>query len=64
MGFLKQASLRWSPTFWQQTYCWRSSYAIQVSKYLPDYRRVFDAGNDVQGCTNAAKRRDARERRL
>jgi len=45
MGFLKQASLRRSPTFRQQIYCWRSSFAIKVSTYLADYLRVFNTGN-------------------
>jgi hypothetical protein len=46
MGFLKQASLRWSPAFRQQILCWSSRFAIQVSEYLADYRRVFNTGND------------------
>jgi hypothetical protein len=46
MGFLKQVSLRWSPTFRQQIFCWSSRFAIQVSEYFPDHYRIFDTDND------------------
>jgi hypothetical protein len=34
----------------------------QVAEDPLNDRRFFDAGDDVQGCTNSAERREARER--
>ncbi len=56
--------LRRSPAFGQVGDRLKTGNLVQVEKNSLDHRRVFNTGNDVQGCTNAAKRRDARERPL
>ncbi len=48
MGFLKRACLQWSPAFWQPAQSCLVSFFIQVSEYLLDHHRVFDAGDDVR----------------
>ena len=41
------ARCRRGPAWWQQSYCHCRCFFLQVSEYLVDYRRVFDAGNDA-----------------
>ena len=46
MVFLKRASLRWSPAFWQQAQFCLDSFFIQMSENLVDYHRIFKPGDD------------------
>jgi hypothetical protein len=52
MVFLKRASLgwnpatRWSPACWQQAQSCLDSFFIQMSEYLVDHRRIFNAGGE------------------
>jgi len=51
MGFLKPASLRWSPAWWQQVQsCW-GYFFFQVSEYLLEYQRDFNTGDDLDRAT-------------
>jgi len=43
MVFLKRASLRWGPAFWQQAQSCLDSFFIQMSEYLVDHHRIFSA---------------------
>ncbi len=45
MVFLIRASLRWSPAFWQQAQSRLDSFFIQMSEYLVDHHRIFNAGD-------------------
>jgi hypothetical protein len=45
MVFLKRARLRWSPAFWQQAQSRLDRFFIQMSEYLVDHHRIFNAGD-------------------
>ncbi len=45
------------PAFGQQWGCYGKGFFIQVGEYLLDDHRIFNAGDDVHGRTNAASAR-------
>ena len=49
MGYREQTSLRWSPALGQPGGSRCSRFSIQVSEYLPDHRRVINAGGQING---------------
>ena len=55
-GFLRarQANQLGGAALWQQTCCWRSCFAIEVSEYLLDHHRVFNNGDDLDSSTAVA----------
>ena len=44
---VKQSRCRRGPAWWQLGGNRCSRFRIQVSEYLPDHHRVFDAGDDA-----------------
>jgi hypothetical protein len=51
MVFLKQTRSRRGPALRQHTGFSQSRFFIQVSKYFPDHRRVFNTGDDFNRAT-------------
>jgi len=55
MDFPEQDCLWWAPAFrQQQTDSGGSRFCIQVRKYYPDHRGVFDTGNYLDGTATFA----------
>jgi len=47
----EQICLRRRPAFWQQPRGYRGRFFFQVSQYLFDHHRVFDAGDNLNDAT-------------